>query len=59
MEPFQLLKFKSSVLAQQCEGIGKQILNYQKGERLLRWFGHVLILFCSQQRSIYSIKKFT
>jgi hypothetical protein len=30
MEPFQLLKFKSSVLAQQCEGIGKQILNYQK-----------------------------
>ena len=30
MEPFQLVKFKSSVLAQQCEGIGKQILDYQK-----------------------------
>ena len=30
MESFQLLKFKSSVLAQQCEGIGKQILDYQK-----------------------------
>jgi hypothetical protein len=30
MEPFQFLKFKSSVLAQQCEKIGEQILNYQK-----------------------------
>ena len=30
MEPFQLVKFKSSVLAQQCERIGEQILNYQK-----------------------------
>ena len=30
VEPFQLVKFKSSVLAQQCERIGEQILNYQK-----------------------------
>jgi hypothetical protein len=30
MEPFQLVRFKSSVLAQQCEKIGEQILNYQK-----------------------------
>ena len=30
VEPFQLVKFKSSVLAQQCEKIGEQILNYQK-----------------------------
>ena len=30
IEPFQLVKFKSSVLAQQCEKIGEQILNYQK-----------------------------
>ena len=30
VEPFQLVKFKSSVLAQQCERIGNQILNYQK-----------------------------
>ena len=30
VEPFQLIKFKSSVLAQQCKSIGEQILNYQK-----------------------------
>jgi hypothetical protein len=30
MEPDYLLKCKSSVLAQQCEKIGEQILNYQK-----------------------------
>ena len=30
MESFQLVKFNSSVLAQQCERIGEQILNYQK-----------------------------
>ena len=30
MAPFQLVKFTNSILAQQCESIGKQILNYQK-----------------------------
>ena len=30
LEPFQLIKFKSSILTQQCEKIGEQILNYQK-----------------------------
>jgi len=30
MEPYQFLRCKSSVLAQQCEKIGEQILNYQK-----------------------------
>ena len=39
LEPFQLVKFKSSVLTQQCERIGNQILNYQK---YIDPIGHVL-----------------